>query len=97
MKIHRLPLPGRPALAFGVLLDGLVTGAPGHAGPGVEPGDSGLRSDIQILADGGRIMSPTMVWPAAWGDDMAGLDETGDDWTPEETAARSTRGHRPRR
>ncbi len=76
---------GRPLRALA--LAGLLSAPAAQAGPWVTPGDSALRSDIQILADAGRILSPTMMWPLAWGDIMDSLDESGEDWTPAETAA----------
>ncbi|MFW2405582.1 MAG: capsule assembly Wzi family protein, partial [Gammaproteobacteria bacterium] len=85
--IIRLRSFAGPRFAAGIAILGLLTSVTSHAGPWVTTGDSSLRSDIQILADGGRIMSPTMMWPMAWGDIMASLDESGADWTPEETAA----------
>jgi hypothetical protein len=77
----------RPAIALGLAawLAGQVPVV--AAGPWVASGDAALRSDIQILADAGRIMSPTMAWPMSWGDVMDSLDESGDDWSPAEMAA----------
>jgi len=77
----------RPVIALGLALSGLLNATSGVAGPWVTTGDSALRSDIQILADGGRLMSPVMTWPMSWGDIMASLDESGDDWAPQELAA----------
>lgn len=85
MKINHLWATVRSVVARGLVLCLLSDVA--FAGPWVTTGDAGLRSDIQLLADGGRIMSPTMVWPMAWGDIMDSLDETGDDWSAEEMAA----------
>jgi len=44
------------------------------AGPWVEVGNSGLRSDIQILADAGVIKGAVTTWPLAWGDIVGDLD-----------------------
>lgn len=37
-----------------------------NAEPMLDPGDSGLRSDIQILADSGIILAPVTTWPISW-------------------------------
>jgi len=87
MKIHCFRLLFGPVSAFSLLLLMLVPFGNVAAGPWVTTGDSALRSDIQILADAGHIMSPTMVWPMSWGDIMAGLDKTSDDWSAVELAA----------
>jgi hypothetical protein len=44
------------------------------AGPWIDPGDTGLRHDLQLLADAGIIGSPLSVWPLAWGDIASELD-----------------------
>jgi hypothetical protein len=44
------------------------------AGPWLDPGDSGLRHDIQVLADAGVIQGPVSTWPLATGDILAALD-----------------------
>jgi len=36
------------------------------AGPLVQPGDIGLRHDIQVLADYGVIRGPLSTWPLSW-------------------------------
>jgi hypothetical protein len=36
------------------------------AGPWIGPDDSGLRSDIQLLADAGVITAPVTTWPLMW-------------------------------
>jgi hypothetical protein len=46
----------------------LVLSGPSHAGPWIDPGDSGLRHDIQVLADAGIIEGPVSTWPLSWGD-----------------------------
>ncbi len=44
----------------------LMLATPAAAGqPLLAPGDTGLRSDIQLLADAGIISAPVSVWPAA--------------------------------
>lgn len=59
-----------------------------NTGPWMSPGDSGLRSDVQILADAGIILSPVTSWPLSWGD-IAGQirDRTVADLSPYEAAA----------
>ena len=56
-------------LAVGLLL---TQGAP--AGPWIDPGDAGLRHDIQVLADAGLIAGPVSTWPLATADLMGVLD-----------------------
>jgi hypothetical protein len=46
----------------------LVHAEPAHAGPWLDPGDTGLRHDLQLLADTGVIGTPVTVWPLSWGD-----------------------------
>ena len=36
------------------------------AGPLIQPGDIGLRHDIQVLADYGVIRGPVSTWPLSW-------------------------------
>jgi hypothetical protein len=36
------------------------------AGPAAQPGDMGLRHDIQVLADYGAISGPVTTWPISW-------------------------------
>jgi hypothetical protein len=39
-----------------------------HADPWLAPGDEGLRSDIQRLADAGILHGPVTTWPLSWPD-----------------------------
>jgi hypothetical protein len=39
-----------------------------HADPWLAPGDVGLRSDIQLLADSGILRGPVTTWPLSWPD-----------------------------
>jgi hypothetical protein len=87
MIINPLRHAARPRIASLWAFALLVHSVAAHAGPWLEAGDSSLRSDVQILADGGRLLAPIMTWPMAWGDVMAALDESGDDWSPAEMAA----------
>jgi hypothetical protein len=53
-----------------------------HADPWLQPGDEGLRSDIQLLADADILRGPVTTWPISWPDiardalavNMDGLD-----------------------
>ncbi len=36
------------------------------ASPALQPGDIGLRHDIQVLADYGVIRGPVTTWPLSW-------------------------------
>ncbi|TDJ48643.1 MAG: capsule assembly Wzi family protein [Gammaproteobacteria bacterium] len=57
------------------------------AGPYLAPGNMALRSDLQVLADGGHLSAPITTWPLSWGDIAASLDDSGADWRPEEIVA----------
>lgn len=48
------------------LLTLLLAALPAMAGPVAQPGDIGLRHDIQMLADYGAIQGPTTAWPISW-------------------------------
>jgi hypothetical protein len=48
-----------------------------RADPWLAPGDLGLRSDIQLLADAGILRGPVTTWPLSWPDvarDVLGAD-----------------------
>jgi Capsule assembly protein Wzi len=50
-----------------------------NADPWLEPGDEGLRSDIQLLADAGILRGPMTTWPLSWPDiarDAQSADES---------------------
>jgi hypothetical protein len=49
------------------LLACLIT-AQARAEAWLAPGDEGLRSDIQLLADAGILRGPTTTWPISWPD-----------------------------
>jgi len=40
----------------------------GRADPWLAPGNEGLRSDIQLLADAGILRGPVTTWPMSWPD-----------------------------
>ena len=44
------------------------------AGPWLDPGDSALRHDVQVLADAGVISGPVSTWPLATGDILSALE-----------------------
>jgi hypothetical protein len=46
----------------------LCAAAVTHADPWMVPGDEGLRSDIQWLADAGIVHGPVTTWPISWPD-----------------------------
>jgi len=64
-----------PMLAFSV-----------EAGPWIDPGDTGLRNDLQLLSDSGVIGTPVTAWPLSWGDISAQLQDPGN-LSDAETAA----------
>ena len=51
---------------LGVFAAGIAAMA--HADPWLAPGDEGLRSDIQLLADAGILRGPVTTWPLSWPD-----------------------------
>ena len=59
---------------------------PWGTNPWVEVGRSGLRSDIQVLADAGVIEGPVSTWPLAWGDIAPQLN-MAPEMTPYQAAA----------
>jgi len=44
----------------------LLAAAQASAAPQAQPGDVGLRHDIQVLADYGAISGPITTWPLSW-------------------------------
>ena len=64
----------RLLFAFCLLFSGLV-----HAGPSAQPGDVGLRHDIQLLADYGAIRGPVTTWPISWDALLADLERVKDE------------------
>ena len=49
-------------------------GAAGAAAPWADPGDTGLRNDIELLADAGVLSGPVTTWPLAWAGIAADLE-----------------------
>ena len=41
---------------------------PGLADPWLDPGDSALRHDLQLLSDSGTLLIPMTQWPISWAD-----------------------------
>src|SRR5947207_15493626 len=63
-----------------VILLGAIACAPVQADPWLAPGDEGLRSDIQLLADAGILRGPVTTWPLSWPDiarDVQAASEAG--------------------
>ena len=48
---------------------------PVFAAPVAQPGDIGLRHDIQVLADYGAISGPVTTWPISWDAVLADLEK----------------------
>lgn len=64
---------------FGCLAASILAVA-AHANPWLAPGDEGLRSDIQLLADAGVLRGPVTTWPISWPDiarDVISAEEHG--------------------
>ena len=57
------------ALAISLLMPALA-----FAAPQAQPGDVGLRHDIQVLADYGAISGPVTTWPISWDAVLADLE-----------------------
>ena len=57
-----------------ILVIGLIFPALTVAAPAAQPGDVGLRHDIQVLADYGAISGPVTTWPISWDALLADLE-----------------------
>jgi hypothetical protein len=66
---------------------GLLLASPAPAGPWLDPGDSALRHDIQVLADAGVIRGPVTTWPLSWGDIASSLSVSQRDVAPDVAAS----------
>ncbi|MGH8244709.1 MAG: hypothetical protein ACRETY_15320, partial [Steroidobacteraceae bacterium] len=44
----------------------LLAAGAAAADPWIEPGDAGLRHDLQLLADAGILDAPLTAWPVSW-------------------------------
>jgi hypothetical protein len=60
--------PARPLGKLIAFLSLLCSAGMTRADPWLAPGDEGLRSDIQLLADAGVLRGPTNTWPLSWPD-----------------------------
>jgi hypothetical protein len=87
MKTIRIRRKFQPHCTSWLWIGAILVAGAAAADPWLMPGDTALRSDIQILADSGRLSAPVTTWPLSWGDIAGSLDESGDDWRPEELAA----------
>ena len=58
-----MPIPHKIRLFLAI---GLLSPALTFAAPQAQPGDVGLRHDIQVLADYGAISGPVTTWPISW-------------------------------
>ncbi len=72
------------SLGIVFMLAGMTLAATASAGPWLLPGDTGLRHDLQLLADAGVIGTPLTAWPLSWGDIAAQLN--GRDQVPDAVA-----------
>lgn len=48
--------------------------APAAAAPWLDPGNLGLREDIEMLADAGVLRGPVSTWPLSWGELASEVD-----------------------
>ncbi len=81
-------LAPRAAQFCAVLLVLLQLGAlPARAEIWAEPGDIGLRSDLQLLADYGVIRAPGQTWPRPWPEIAKAVEDAGTDGLPEHVLA----------
>ncbi|MEJ2652866.1 MAG: capsule assembly Wzi family protein [Gammaproteobacteria bacterium] len=61
---------------------------PALAGPWMDPGNSGLRHDVQLLSDAGVIHAPLTTWPLAWEDLVRDIQAYDGNLAPAYEAAR---------
>ncbi|MCZ8132984.1 MAG: capsule assembly Wzi family protein [Steroidobacteraceae bacterium] len=64
----RLSLVRGGLATLGWLAVALLVGGVATAEPWLAPGDVGLRSDLQLLADEGIVATPLTSWPLSWAD-----------------------------
>ena len=65
-----------------------------QADPWLAPGDAGLRSDIQLLADAGILRGPVTTWPLSWPDIARDVQAANESDFDDSTAAALTRVRR---
>jgi hypothetical protein len=83
-----LPIRSLPLILAGLLAAASIATERAWAGPWLAPGDTGLRSDIELLADSGILAAPITTWPLSWGDIGASLEgHAGDALAPAQAAA----------
>ena len=63
----------------------LLAARTAFADPWIEPGDAGLRHDLQLLADAGLLDAPLTAWPVSWAEvardvDRVTLDPAKPEW-----------------
>jgi len=75
------------AISFLLSLTGLFI-VPADAGPWMDPGDSGLRHDVQLLSDAGVVHAPLTSWPLAWEDVVRDIQSYEGNLAPAMEAAR---------
>ena len=63
-------------------------GSPALAGPWLDPGDSALRHDVQLLSDAGLVHAPLTTWPLAWEDVVRDIQSFEGNLAPALAAAR---------
>jgi hypothetical protein len=66
--------------AFRCVIAALCVAGVARAEPWLPPGDEGLRSDIELLADAGIVRGPVTTWPISWPDlsrDVVGAGSSG--------------------
>jgi hypothetical protein len=75
-----------------------VTDRIAAASPWLEPGDVGLRHDIELLVDEGLLQVPLNVWPMSWPQITRGLEASPHRpsrpracWQPSNASAQSAR------
>jgi hypothetical protein len=56
------------AASLAAFLSILLAAGQARGDPWLAPGDEGIRSDVQLLADAGVLRGPVMTWPLSWPD-----------------------------
>src|SRR5699024_6874234 len=77
MSTAMMPLPTKYFAAVSFLTFTLLATA-ASATPLMMPGDSGLRSDVELLADAGILSGPVTTWPLSWAQVAADLERVPD-------------------
>lgn len=82
-------LEKRRRFAWCLALAMSVIGAAATAGPWLDPGDTQLRHDIQLLGDAGIVHAPLTTWPLPWADVARDLADPHPELSPALANARS--------